>query len=66
MTHDRDVRRRAVADLGAALRDLVESAVLTEVPPAQLADVAVAVRQLAERLRADVRALAPDRRKRSC
>ena len=53
----RAVRRDAVGDLGSALRDLVDAAVLTEVPLQELADVAGAVRQLAGRLRADGRGL---------
>ncbi|MGY1914308.1 PaaI family thioesterase [Blastococcus sp. SYSU DS0973] len=56
-TAERDVRRGAVGDLGSALRELVDAAVLTEVPVAELADVAGAVRQLAGRLRADGRGL---------
>ncbi|WP_347059808.1 PaaI family thioesterase [Blastococcus sp. HT6-30] len=56
-TAERDVRRGAVGDLGSALRELVDAAVLTEVPMAELADVAGAVRQLAGRLRADGRGL---------
>ncbi|MCZ2857656.1 PaaI family thioesterase [Blastococcus sp. VKM Ac-2987] len=54
-TAERDARRTAVGDLGSALRDLVDAAVRTEVPMTELADVAVAVRQLAGRLRADGR-----------
>ncbi|MGY2082956.1 PaaI family thioesterase [Blastococcus sp. SYSU DS0539] len=54
---ERDVRRDAVGDLGSALRELVDAAVLTEVPTAELADVADVVRQLAGRLRADGRGL---------
>ncbi|CCG02127.1 PaaI family thioesterase [Blastococcus saxobsidens] len=53
----RAVRRDAVGDLGAALRDLVDAAVRTEVPLEELADVAGAVRELAGRLRADGRGL---------
>ena len=49
---DRDVRREAVAALGTALRDLVDAAVRTEVPVAELAAVEAAVREQAERLRA--------------
>ncbi|WP_346622315.1 PaaI family thioesterase [Blastococcus montanus] len=54
---ERDVRRDAVGDLGAALRDLVDAAVRTEVPLGELAAVASAARELAARLRADGRGL---------
>ncbi len=54
---DRAIRRDAVGDLGAALRDLVDAAVRTEVPMDELADVAGVVRELAGRLRADSRGL---------
>lgn len=53
----RDVRRAAVADLGDALRDLVDACVRTEVPDGELADVAAAARELATRLRASGRGL---------
>ncbi|MDK3258255.1 PaaI family thioesterase [Blastococcus capsensis] len=53
----RAVRREAVGDLGAALRELVDAAVRTEVPLEELAGVAGAVRELAGRLRADGRGL---------
>ncbi len=53
----RDVRRAAVADLGAALRELVEACVRTEVPDEELAEVAVAARELADRLRVAGRGL---------
>jgi len=53
----RDVRREAVGELGTALRELVEAAVLTEVPLEELGAVAGAVRELAERLRAETRGL---------
>ncbi|HEX2075525.1 MAG TPA: PaaI family thioesterase [Geodermatophilus sp.] len=49
---ERAARRRAVADLGAALRDLVDAAVLTEVDDAELAAVAEEARALTARLRA--------------
>lgn len=52
-----DARRAAVAALGSALRDLVDAAVRTEVPVAELADVAGVVAQLAARLRVDMRGL---------
>ncbi|WP_409330154.1 PaaI family thioesterase [Trujillonella humicola] len=45
-------RREAVAELGAALRDLADAAVGTEVADADLGAAAGAVRELAERLRA--------------
>ena len=43
--------------MGAALRELVDAAVRTEVPLDDLAGVAAAARELAERLRADARDL---------
>jgi uncharacterized protein (TIGR00369 family) len=49
---ERTVRREAVGVLGSALRDLVDAAVLTEVPVAELAAVTAVTRQLAARLRA--------------
>ncbi|MGY1742730.1 MULTISPECIES: PaaI family thioesterase [unclassified Blastococcus] len=52
---ERAVRRDAVADLGAALRELVDAAVRTEVPEAELAAAAEEARRLAGRLRADAR-----------
>ena len=54
---DRDVRREAVGELGTALRDLVDAAVRTEVPIAELAEAAAAARALAARLRAQSRDL---------
>ena len=54
---ERAVRREAVGELGAALRELVDAAVRTEVPVAELAGVAGGVRELAARLRADTRGL---------
>lgn len=54
---DRAVRREAVGDLGTALRELLDAAVRTEVPEAELADVAAGVRALAARLRAEQRGL---------
>ena len=50
-------RRDAVGTLGSALRDLVDAAVRTEVPLAELEDVAESVGQLAARLRMDMRGL---------
>lgn len=49
---ERAVRRDVVGDLGSALRDLVDAAVLTEVSVAELEAVTAATRQLAARLRA--------------
>jgi uncharacterized protein (TIGR00369 family) len=54
---DRAARREAVGDLGTALRELVDAAILTEVPVDELAAVAVATRDLAARLRAETRGL---------
>ncbi len=54
---DREVRREAVAELGAALRDLADAAVRTEVPDGELAAVAAAARELTARLRAAGRGL---------
>jgi uncharacterized protein (TIGR00369 family) len=54
---DREVRRAAVADLGEALRDLVDAAVRTEVPVEELAAAAVQARALAARLRVGGRGL---------
>jgi len=54
---ERAVRRDAVGELGAALRDLVDAAVRTEVPLDELAEVAAAARELAGRLRAHTRGL---------
>lgn len=53
----RTLRRDAVAELGAALRDLVDAAVRTEVPVTELAAASEAARRLALRLRADSRDL---------
>ncbi len=50
-------RRDAVGALGSALRDLVDAAVRTEVPLAELEDVTATVQQLAARLRVDMRGL---------
>ncbi|MGY1814618.1 PaaI family thioesterase [Blastococcus sp. SYSU D00820] len=47
----RAARRDAVADLGAALRELVDAAVRTEVDDADLAAAATTARELAARLR---------------
>jgi uncharacterized protein (TIGR00369 family) len=54
---ERAVRRDAVGELGTALRELVDAAVLTEVPLEELAAVAGRVRELTDRLRADGRGL---------
>jgi uncharacterized protein (TIGR00369 family) len=51
------VRRDAVGALGSALRELVDAAVRTEVPLAELRDVTDSVQQLAARLRVDMRGL---------
>ena len=53
----RTARRVAVGELGDALRDLVDAAVLTEVPEDELGDLAAAARELAARLRARGRGL---------
>lgn len=57
MAEDLGSRREAVAGLGDALRTLVDAAVRTEVPAAELDGVAAAVRDLAERLNAERRSL---------
>jgi uncharacterized protein (TIGR00369 family) len=54
---EREVRRAAVADLGEALRDLVDAAVRTEVPLDALAAAAGEARALADRLRVGGRGL---------
>ena len=54
---ERAIRRDAVGDLGAALRDLVDAAVRTEAPVAELEAVTRAARELTERLRAQARGL---------
>ena len=54
---ERDTRRDAVGDLGAALRDLVDAAVRTEVPIPELAEAAALARELAGRLRGQSREL---------
>jgi uncharacterized protein (TIGR00369 family) len=54
---DREVRREVVGELGAALRDLADAAVRTEVPDEELAAAAAAARELTTRLRARVRGL---------
>ncbi len=51
------MRRDAVGALGSALRDLVDAAVRTEVPVAELAAVTAEALALAERLRAQTRGL---------
>ncbi|SOE02562.1 PaaI family thioesterase [Blastococcus haudaquaticus] len=53
----REVRRAAVGELGAALRDLVDAAVRTEVSLDELAAATDAARSLAARLRAETRGL---------
>jgi uncharacterized protein (TIGR00369 family) len=57
MTEGRELRRRAVADLGTALRELVDAAVLTEAPIEELAVVADVAVELTARLREQSRAL---------
>lgn len=54
---DRDARRAAVGELGDALRELVDAAVLTEVPLGELAAAADTARDLAARLRTETRPL---------
>ena len=54
---DRTARREAVGELGAALRDLVDAAVRTEVSIPELAAATEVARELADRLRKDSRAL---------
>jgi uncharacterized protein (TIGR00369 family) len=54
---ERAVRREAVGELGAALRDLVDAAVRTEVSLDELAAATDAARQLAAALRAETRGL---------
>jgi uncharacterized protein (TIGR00369 family) len=54
---ERDVRREAVGELGAALRDLVDAAVRTEVSLAELGAATETARELAARLRAETRGL---------
>jgi uncharacterized protein (TIGR00369 family) len=53
----RAARREAVGELGAALRDLVDAAVRTEVPLDQLAGATEAARRLAAGLRSETRGL---------
>jgi acyl-coenzyme A thioesterase PaaI-like protein len=53
--HERATRRDAVSGLGAALRDLTDAAVRTEVPVAELDAAAEAARRIALRLRAESR-----------
>ena len=55
---DREVRRGAVGSLGAALRELVDAAVRTEVPVGTLAAVEAVVREQTAALRAQQRQLA--------
>jgi acyl-coenzyme A thioesterase PaaI-like protein len=54
---ERDARREAASVLGAALRELIDAAVLTEVPIEELTEAAEAARQLASRLRVQSRRL---------
>ena len=54
---ERAIRRGAVGDLGSALRDLVDAAVRTEAPVAELQAATEAARQLTARLRAQARGL---------
>ena len=54
---DREVRRAAVGELGDALRELVDAAVLTELPLEELAAAAAAARELAGTLRREARGL---------
>jgi uncharacterized protein (TIGR00369 family) len=53
----RAIRRAAVSELGAALRELVDAAVRTEAPIEVLEATAASARALAERLRAEQRPL---------
>ncbi|SDO52697.1 uncharacterized domain 1-containing protein [Klenkia soli] len=53
----REERRDAVGDLGAAMRELVDACVRTEVDAAELAAVAAGARELAARLRVGGRGL---------
>jgi uncharacterized protein (TIGR00369 family) len=52
---DREIRRAAVSELGTALRDLVDAAVRTEVPVADLQKATALARELTGLLRADLR-----------
>ena len=54
---ERDARREAVGVLGDALRELVDAAVLTEVPIDELSAATAAARELADRLRTGSRRL---------
>jgi acyl-coenzyme A thioesterase PaaI-like protein len=54
---ERTARRVAVGELGDALRELVDAAVRTEAPEAELEAAAVLARELAARLRASGRGL---------
>ncbi|TKJ33620.1 PaaI family thioesterase [Blastococcus sp. CCUG 61487] len=54
---ERAVRRDAVGELGAALRDLVDAAVRTEVPVDRLAEATHAARELTALLSEDLREL---------
>ena len=57
MREQRDARRAAVGELGTALRELVDAAVLTEAPVEELTAATGAARELAARLRAEARGL---------
>jgi acyl-coenzyme A thioesterase PaaI-like protein len=57
VSEQRDHRRDAVGELGSALRELIDAAVLTEAPVEELAAAAGAARELAARLRAEARGL---------
>jgi len=57
LTAEREVRRAAVGELGAALRDLVDAAVRTEVSLEELAAATDGARQLTAALRAETRGL---------
>ncbi len=54
---ERAARRQVVGELGAALRELADAAVRTEVPDDELAAVAAVARELTARLRATSRGL---------
>ncbi|TFV85969.1 PaaI family thioesterase [Blastococcus sp. CT_GayMR16] len=57
MAEARDERRAAVGELGAALRELVDAAVRTEVPIPELAEAALLAREVTGRLRRQSREL---------
>jgi uncharacterized protein (TIGR00369 family) len=52
---DREIRRAAVSELGTALRELVDAAVRTEVPVADLEKATAAAQELTALLAADLR-----------